>query len=353
MKLGFIVGKANEICDNVALKKITPKKYLVDTYTDTGVKKNQLHIDVAIAMLVKQNFPENKVDIISPKDISVRRLKQNDINFVIGYDYINTIQQDPFIRKFSGEKGQQLLLDIFKHKDSKIFPPIKHLDFIWDKKKYLTRFNKDKIPINPTIFIKQSVSIPKLLSQISSYKWSKFIIKPIGGCEGIGCGFFITKDILAEPTKLMDYFKEQSESYNEYLVQRLTEGFTKYGEVKSFWIDGVFRYAISTKDKAWSASIVEPVIDENILSICNKIGGNVIKSIPKLSFNGRKVDPVMTRIDVVCCLDNKPKSSLKYYLNEIEEGGLAGTYTNFKQITYPIVDILAEAYVRKAKELLK
>ena len=44
---------------------------------------------------------------------------------------------------------------------------------------------------------------------------------------------------------------------------------------------------------------------------------------------------------------------LDYYLNEIEEGGLAGTYTNFKQITYPIIDILADAYVRKAVELLK
>ena len=44
---------------------------------------------------------------------------------------------------------------------------------------------------------------------------------------------------------------------------------------------------------------------------------------------------------------------MKYYLNEIEEGGLAGSYTDFKNITYPLVDILAEAYVRKSIELLK
>ena len=29
----------------------------------------------------------------------------------------------------------------------------------------------------------------------------------------------------------------------------------------------------------------------------------------------------MTRIDMVCCLDNKPLSSYDYYLIEIEEGG--------------------------------
>ena len=61
----------------------------------------------------------------------------------------------------------------------------------------------------------------------------------------------------------------------------------------------------------------------------------------------------MTRIDMVCCLDNKPKKSYAYYLNEIEEGGIAGTYTNAKGINYPIVEVLADAYVRKANELLK
>ena len=56
---------------------------------------------------------------------------------------------------------------------------------------------------------------------------------------------------------------------------------------------------------------------------------------------------------MVCCLDNKPKKSYAYYLNEIEEGGIAGTYTGTKGIDYPIVEILADAYVRKANELLK
>ena len=42
MRIGFIVGKNNEVCDNKSLKKITPNKYLSDTYTNTGIKKNQL-----------------------------------------------------------------------------------------------------------------------------------------------------------------------------------------------------------------------------------------------------------------------------------------------------------------------
>jgi len=348
MKLGFIVGKNNEICNNPALKKITPKKFLFDTYN----KKKQLHVDVAIAMTVKTKFPGHTVDIILPTEISLQRLKKNDINFVLGYDYITTIEEDPWVPKFQGPKGQKKLLDIYRHPNSKVFPPYKHQDFIWDKKKYLTKFQRSKIPINPTIFVKDSVNIPKLLAQISSYKWIQFIVKPIGGCEGHGCGFFTTKDMVSEPTKLMDYFIEHAEYYDEFLVQRLTDGFKKYGEVKSFWIGGEYSYSILTKDVPYEDSIVSPMTDEKILTKVKEIGNKVHKAISKLEFNGKKTDPVMTRVDVVCCLDNKPQTSLDYYLNEIEEGGLAGTYTDFKQITFPIVEVLADAYVRKANELL-
>ena len=178
MKIGFIVGKTNEVSDDRDLKKITPKKFLADTF----YKKNQLHIDVAIAMTVKTKFTGHQVDIILPKEISLQRLKKNDINFVLGYDYISTIEEDPWVPKFSGLTGKQLLIDIYKNPESKVFPPFKHQEFIWNKKKYLTKFKNAKIPINPTIFVKGSVNIPKLLAQISSYKWQQFIVKPIGGC---------------------------------------------------------------------------------------------------------------------------------------------------------------------------
>ena len=363
MKIGFIVGKTNEVCDNSALKKLTPKKYLADTYN----KKNQLHVDVAIAMYVKTKFPGHTVDIILPKEITLNRLKKNDINFVLGYDYISTIEQDPYVPKFSGEKGQKLL-DIYKNPNSKIFPPYKHLDFIWNKKKYLTKFHRSKIPINPTIFVKSNANIPKLLNQIKSYGWTHFIIKPVGGCEGHGLGVlttpskinyeessesFDTKKLLKTPMKLTRYFDENNQYYSEYLVQRLITGFKKHGEVKSFWIGGEYNYAIVTKDVPYGDSIVKPLTNKKIIDKCLELGSKVCKNIPKLEFNGKKTTPVMTRIDMVCCLDNKPLSSYDYYLNEIEEGGLAGSYTDFKQITFPFVEVMSDAYVRKARELLE
>ena len=107
MKIGFIVGKNNEICHNKELKKITPKKYLVDCY-DNGWKKNTLQIDVAIAMTIKTRFTGITIDIILPNEISLARLKKNDINYVMGYDYVSTLIQEPYIKKFV-DNPQKLL----------------------------------------------------------------------------------------------------------------------------------------------------------------------------------------------------------------------------------------------------
>ena len=81
------------------------------------------------------------------------------------------------------------------------------------------------------------MTVPKLLAQVKSKKWSKFIIKPIGGCEGHGCGFFDMKVVVDKPTLLVQYFIEQGKYYEQFIVQEFIEGFKKYGEIKSFWID--------------------------------------------------------------------------------------------------------------------
>ena len=240
MKLGFIVGRDNEVYHSNNLMKVTPKKYLVNKL---------LHVDVAIAMMVKTRFPDITVDIILPKEITLQRLKKNDINYVVGYDYINALNDEPWVPKFEGVAGTRKIVDIYKNKASKIFPPYEYLDFIWNKKKYLTKLQHHKIPISPTMFVKGSISVPTLLSRITSYGWLSFIIKPIGGTTSWGLGLFRLSDVIREPTLVMDYFIENNDYYKDYLVQPLIEGFIKHGEVKGFWIDGTFSYAVNIIDR--------------------------------------------------------------------------------------------------------
>lgn len=341
MKIGFIVGKMEEIYDDKNIKKQTPKKYLV---------YNDLNSDVAIAMTVKLQYPDVDVDIILPKDISKQRLKKNDVNFILGYDCINAINEDPYIKKFVDKKGVKLLHSIYSDKSCKVFPPIEFLEFIWDKKKYLTKFHKNNVLISPSIFIKKNNNINRLMNQIKDYKWNDFIIKPIGGTTAYGFQKFSSKQCLQDTSILKQYFQENN-IYDEFIVQELITGFRKYGEIKMFWINNKYSYAVNTIDRGEDNYQVKNIKDKNILDECKKIGEKAINLVPPIIVNKKKVLPVMLRTDFTCCLNND-EDKKKYFLNEIEHQD-AGSYINFKSTTYPYVTVMADSFVKKAEELIQ
>merc|ERR1719272_1389506 len=43
--------------------------------------KGQCHCDVALAWLIKKTCPDIEVDIITPEEIDLKRLKSNAFNF--------------------------------------------------------------------------------------------------------------------------------------------------------------------------------------------------------------------------------------------------------------------------------
>ena len=100
MRIGIITGKDDEISLHKEANKLVPKKYYVNGNVQT---------DIALAYIMKQKFVGFTVDIITPKEITNQRLKKNDINFIIGYDVINVINDDPPVKKFSGQKGLEKL----------------------------------------------------------------------------------------------------------------------------------------------------------------------------------------------------------------------------------------------------
>ena len=350
MKIGIICGKTSEECLDETLVKKIPKKYKIYDLINT---------DVALAYIMKDKFPDIQVDIILPEDISNQRLQKNDINIPIGYDIINAINEDPYIKKFSGKSGIDKLDKIYQNKKNKIFPSYDFMGFIWDKKEYLQIFQKNNIPISPTIFIKDNVQIKKLLQQIHKYKWANFIIKPIGGTSSSGLGEFKLTDCLKDLSKLNEYFEENNEFYKEYLVQELITGFKEYGEIKSFWIEGKYSYAVNIIDRTKKGEFihdepnykVQEIIDPKVVKQITKIGKRVIEVIPKISFNKKKTIPSMLRIDFTCCLHNKKFSPSNYYVNEIESD-IAGTYINYPNVKYPMLEVMADTYVKKAKDLL-
>ena len=56
-------------------------------------------------------------------------------------------------------------------------------------------------------------------------------------------------------------------------------------------------------------------------------------------------------INVNYCKGNKKFSPSNYFVNEIESD-IAGTYINFPNVKYPMLEVLSDAYVKKSKSLL-
>ena len=194
MRIGFIVGRTSEEYNDINnLTKHTPKKYLIDG--------KYLMVDVAIAITVKLTYPNIRVDIILPHEISVTRLSKNFVNFPIGYDIINANLGDPYVKKFSTKTGITNLENIYKNKRSKLFPPYEHLNFIWNKDKYMNHMSNNNIPITPSIIIDNiNVNTPPdvsaaLLNDILKKKWNKFILKPIGATSKSGFKLFNSKKL--------------------------------------------------------------------------------------------------------------------------------------------------------------
>jgi len=343
MKIGFITGKDDEVSLHQEINKLVPKKHH---------ENGKVHTDIALAYLIKHKFVGITVDIITPKEITNQRLKKNDINFVIGYDIINAINDDPLVKKFSGQSGLEKLDKIYQIKTNNLFPSYPFMSFLWDKKIYLQHLEKNKIPISPTIFIKKNIKIQNLLKKVVGKGWKDFIIKPIGGTIAYGLGIFNRKECSENTSLLEEYFTEENQYYEEYLVQEKIEGFTKYGEIKTFWIDGKLSYAVNTPGATSpdETYVVKGKVNPKVLNHCEKIGKKIFEILPKIPFNHKKTLPVLIRIDFACCKKNKKHGAINYFVNEIESD-IAGLYINFPNITYPALEILANSYVQKAYEL--
>ena len=93
MKIGIIIGKEGEEYLYDDIRKMVPQKY----YKTDAYGKKIINTDVAIAYTIKERYPLIKVDIIEPKDLSLQRLKKNDINFILGYDYICSLKEQEFL----------------------------------------------------------------------------------------------------------------------------------------------------------------------------------------------------------------------------------------------------------------
>ena len=202
-------------------------------------------------------------------------------------------------------------MSILKRTNAQVFPSHKLQEFIIKKHKYMTYLQKKGYTIPLTKFIDLSkVNLVMLDKFIVKNDLNTIIFKPELGAfkEGVK----IIKNPTSKKIKTqLDIYKKKK--YNRLLLQPFIEEFNKFGEIKTYWINGsnIFSYKQQWKggDGVFSH---QNKIDKKLLAECLKIGKDILEDISK-----DYEDLIQCRIDFACCINNDNRCR-EFFVNEIE-----------------------------------
>jgi hypothetical protein len=219
--------------------------------------------DVSIGEYIKYHHGDSfDVDYIEPKDITVERLKSNDINFLLIYDLLEAFHTDrkgEVFRKFKEALGTV----------GNIYPNLEYQEFINSKLLYYNHFKEKKIPIAPTITVSKqewSVRVAQLaadksvvspesavaleiIAEIQRQGFEKFIAKPVYGQEAKGVGIFEMSTL--DKVKFTRFLRKNFATYPGLIIQDFIKDFgdTKESpELRMYFVGRQYQFtAMATK----------------------------------------------------------------------------------------------------------
>jgi len=371
IKIGFLVGKDTDLVEdkkyvgNASFLKDMPSKYRVDpksheycneALVKAGVK-GQAHTDCAIAWYIMKNYPDVEVSILTPEDITLKNMKANMVNYILGYDVINAV--------FEGKQRLSFMKRVFE-KCGNLMPSYNVQNFIYYKSDYMGACQKAGVPMAPTIFAQKGRRSPKkLLAEITERGWKTFVMKQSFMAFSLGFRKLKVEDCKQNPKILQEYFEEFADC-PEFVVQECVDGFTRNWETRCFWFNGKFLYAIANKAAVSSSDGAEHIvtgddIPKEFLDNAKRIGKKALKAlcdnVHNLAPNGKPVGMTLVRTDVGCSdspiYDKYTKWSptkRTFFLNEIEYGGT--TYFT-RHLKFDCIPMYADLYVKQSREIAK
>merc|ERR1719230_265129 len=315
---------------------------------------DQISADMAIAWKVHKCYPEIEVDFILPGDISLERLQSNVCNFIVGYDVLDAMCE--------GEEKLAMVTHAFKTCGN-IMPSWEVQESIYMKSGYMTEAARLGVPMAPTIFAPKDTREPlALLQEIKARGWQHFVMKQSYGFGSAGFKKLSVKECEEKPELLQDYFDGHADC-PEYVVQEFIEGFCRNWEVRCFWFNGEFLYAMANRAAVSTAEgekvgiITGDDIPQEFLEHAKQIGKEALKTLPQLTTpEGHPIGMTCIRTDVG--VSDSPVHDKDYthwnandrtfFLNEIEYGGT--TYFA-RALKFDCIPLWAQLYAKKALEI--
>jgi len=360
VKIGILGGRLGETNPS------TPYKKWMDNVPDKYIDADGWILnEAALVAAIEYKYPDAEVKYIT--NLNEKTLQKNDVNFLVGVNLLNAWHGKSKVQ-------YQKWLAIMKNKKNNIYPPLSEQNFLYNKGDYLKYYENKGIPIAPTFLIKKKRDASDIIKKVRENGWSSFIVKPDYAFANIEISKYDLKT--TENTQITESYysddpsiTEKTESFysdipnsddgkvekelTKYLqktkkfpglvCQEKMIGFAKKFEVKTYWLNGEYKYNVSIK--AWPPPESFGNVSKGTLKGIQKLAQKVLDNYPETKIKGKVVRPLFLRIDLGCCQGNTLDTT-KYFLNEIEYAG-CGTFTDVKNVFH----YWPEAYYKKAIEI--
>lgn len=338
-KIGIIVGIFDDECMNY---KLYPElKNIPKDVRELSEKNGKPASDVSIAYLAQKKYKNKNIDILTADDINVSKFKE--------YDMVIGLFEATNLSITEGYDAFKEYLRVVRKSGVRFYPHPDFIDFAAHKFKWIKHLEKHGLPVLDTIAIRNDKGITyakDVLKQVEKKGWGEFITKPQVSAYSVG---FKKWKPNTTPQQLQKYIRNNYEDNmgDKILVQRYVKEFHEFYEIRTYWINNKYRYAIGT--------IIEHSNTKsngrlNILyDLPESEGGNIENHVmKKLKFFGNKAlkcipydTSLIVRIDFGCCIDNK-KNCREYFINEIEY--MPNVFCN--KTKFPVISEMAKNIIR-------
>jgi len=301
-KIGVIIGTEDE---PVSRKYYLENRDILQVLKNHGISMKYIPYDFAIFAEIKNLEEKYEIEVVP---LLGDYLTLEDCNEC---EAIFTIYEGVYSFMDGGMNQYLKFMDILKKTKAKVYPSQKMQKFIIDKHSYMRYLKKKKYEVAPTEFIDlENFDLKKIMKFIEKNEYSKIAIKPELGA--FKAGFKIIKN--PDEKKIEKALQSlKNKKYRNLLLQPFLEEFNKYGEIKTYWIDGKNIYAYNQKWENGEGVFQEQSkINPDLLKKCLEVGEKL--------FNDLKKDHeylIQCRIDFACCVNND-NHCREFFINEIE-----------------------------------
>ncbi len=301
-KIGVIVGTEDE---PVSQKYYRTNKKIMKPLEEYEIYGDYIPYDYAIFAEIKAHGEKNGFEVVPLFGQTFTLKEANECDFIF------SIFEGVYSFMHNGYDGYKRYMNILKKTKATVFPSQKMQEFVVNKHQYMTYFNKKGYNITPTKFVNlNNYSINPIMNFIKKNKFKEVIVKPELGA--FKTGFKIIKNV--NEKKIKDYLERlKKNGYRRILIQEFIPEFNKFGEIKTYWINGKNIYSYK-QQWADGEGVFQPQdkIEKELLKECldtaKKLLADLFKDHEPL---------VQCRVDFACCMNND-KRCREFFINEIE-----------------------------------